>query len=119
VQVLRSASDWSHGILTETSIQGQAERYPARSESVTDDLEPIADAYCQMIIEANHTIYIENQFFVTSTIPGHPVANQIGAALAQRIISAARDGRQFKVSIRDLDASEGGAYVICPFRSSW
>jgi hypothetical protein len=55
------------------------------------------DAYIQLIREANHTIYIENQFFITSTIAGHPVHNQIGAALAERIISAARDGRKFKV----------------------
>lgn len=55
------------------------------------------DAYIQLIREANHTIYIENQFFITSTIAGHPVHNQIGAALAERIISAAKDGRKFKV----------------------
>ncbi|KAJ9099791.1 hypothetical protein QFC21_003789 [Naganishia friedmannii] len=78
VQVLRSASDWSHGILTEDSIQ---------------------QAYIQLIREANHSVYIENQFFITSTARERPVANQIGAALVERIISAARDGREFRVII--------------------
>ncbi|KAI5450885.1 hypothetical protein NCC49_002626 [Naganishia albida] len=64
VQVLRSASDWSHGILTEDSIQ---------------------QAYIQAIREASHTIYIENQFFITT--------------LVERIISAAKDGREFRVII--------------------
>ncbi|KNX49943.2 phospholipase D [Cryptococcus deuterogattii R265] len=41
VQVLRSAADWSHGILLENSIQ---------------------QAYIGLIREANHCIYIENQF---------------------------------------------------------
>lgn len=49
--------------------------------------------------EANHSIYIENQFFITSTARERPVANQIGAALVERIISAARDGREFRVII--------------------
>ncbi|KAJ9118196.1 hypothetical protein QFC22_004100 [Naganishia vaughanmartiniae] len=69
VQVLRSAADWSHGILTEDSIQ---------------------QAYIQLI---------QNQFFITSTARERPVANQIGAALVERIISAARDGREFRVII--------------------
>ncbi|KAL7424937.1 hypothetical protein Q5752_000624 [Cryptotrichosporon argae] len=41
VQVCRSAADWSHGILIEDSIQ---------------------QAYIQLINEANHCVYIENQF---------------------------------------------------------
>lgn len=40
VQVLRSSADWSHGILNEPSIQ---------------------NAYIQLIREASHYIYIENQ----------------------------------------------------------
>lgn len=78
VQVIRSAADWSHGILTEDSIQ---------------------KAYIQLIREASHTIYIENQFFITSTTEGRPVSNQIGAAIVERIISAAKDGREFRVII--------------------
>ncbi|KAL1408303.1 hypothetical protein Q8F55_005109 [Vanrija albida] len=63
VQVLRSAADWSHGVLTEDSIQ---------------------EAYINLIREANHCIYIENQFC---------------AALVERILSAAKDGRKFKIYV--------------------
>ncbi|WOO77674.1 Phospholipase D1 [Vanrija pseudolonga] len=81
VQVLRSAADWSHGILTEDSIQ---------------------EAYISLIREANHCIYIENQFlltFITTTRVGNPVKNLIGAALVERILSAAKDGRKFKIYV--------------------
>ena len=78
IQVCRSVGDWSIGFTTEHSIQ---------------------NAYIQNIREANHFIYIENQFFVS--IPGdQSVAhNLIGLALVERILSAARDGEKFKVMI--------------------
>lgn len=41
-QLVRSASDWSHGILKEESI---------------------ANAYKDIIAKAQHFVYIENQFF--------------------------------------------------------
>ncbi|KZT05728.1 phospholipase D/nuclease [Laetiporus sulphureus 93-53] len=78
VQAVRSVSDWSHGVLTEKSVQ---------------------NAYCQMILEANHFIYIENQFFISTTQQEGPVKNQIAAALVQRILRAARNGEKFKVVI--------------------
>ncbi|WVQ89447.1 hypothetical protein IAS59_003207 [Cryptococcus gattii] len=79
VQVLRSAADWSHGILLENSIQ---------------------QAYIGLIREANHCIYIENQFCdISSCKDNQPVQNLIALALAQRIISAAQEGRKFKVFI--------------------
>ncbi|KAK4685290.1 phospholipase D1/2, partial [Tremellales sp. Uapishka_1] len=78
VQVLRSSADWSHGILLEDSIQ---------------------QAYIGLIREANHFIYIENQFFITNTEMKGPVQNQIGAALAQRIIAAAKAEKKFKIIV--------------------
>ncbi|KAI9454483.1 phospholipase D/nuclease [Lactarius psammicola] len=69
VQVVRSVSDWSHGVLTEHSIQ---------------------NAYIQLIREANHFIFIGTR---------GPVKNQIAAALVERILSAARSGRKFKVVV--------------------
>jgi phospholipase D1/2 len=78
VQVVRSVCDWSHGVLTEHSIQ---------------------NAYIQLIREANHFIFIENQFFISSTKQSGPVKNQIAAALLERILSAARSGKKFKVKI--------------------
>ncbi|CAK9780379.1 unnamed protein product [Cutaneotrichosporon oleaginosum] len=71
VQVVRSVADWSHGTLIEDSIQ---------------------QAYISMIREANHCIYIENQFC-------NPVTNLIGAAIVERIVSAAKAGRPFKVFV--------------------
>jgi phospholipase D1/2 len=42
----------------------------------------------------------ENQFFVTNTTPGHgPVQNLIGKAIVERILSAARAGKKFKVVV--------------------
>lgn len=80
-----------------------------------------------MIREANHCIYIENQFCefdgallnspanmqcgyssllpsqltfsITTTAPGNPVKNLIGAAIVERIVSAAKAGRPFKVFV--------------------
>ncbi|KAG1869290.1 hypothetical protein C8R48DRAFT_701012 [Suillus tomentosus] len=78
VQAVRSVCDWSHGVLTEHSIQ---------------------NAYIQMINEANHFIYIENQFFISNTREEGPVKNQIAKALVERIIKAAKDDRKFKVIV--------------------
>ncbi|PCH39070.1 phospholipase D/nuclease [Wolfiporia cocos MD-104 SS10] len=78
VQAVRSVSDWSHGVLTEHSIQ---------------------NAYCQLILEASHHIYIENQFFISTTTQEGPVKNQIAAALVKRILMAASSGQKFKVVI--------------------
>ncbi|KAI0295612.1 phospholipase D/nuclease [Multifurca ochricompacta] len=62
VQVVRSVSDWSHGVLTEHSIQ---------------------NAYIQMIREANHFIYIGS---ISNTKEVGPVKNQIAAALVIVVI---------------------------------
>jgi len=78
VQVVRSVSDWSHGVLTEHSIQ---------------------NAYIQMIRDARHFIYIENQFFISNTQRSGPVKNMIAAALVERIVRAARSGQKFKVIV--------------------
>ncbi|PAV14831.1 phospholipase D nuclease [Pyrrhoderma noxium] len=78
VQCVRSVSDWSHGVLTEHSIQ---------------------NAYIQLIMEASHYIYIENQFFISNTVEKGPVKNLIAKALTDRILQAARDGQKFKVVV--------------------
>jgi phospholipase D1/2 len=78
VQVVRSVSDWSHGVLTEHSVQ---------------------NAYIKLIEEAERFIYIENQFFISSTIQDDPVKNQIARALVDRIVRAAREGCRFTVIV--------------------
>lgn len=81
VQVLRSSSDWSHGIHpTEASIQ---------------------TAYCQMITEAKSFVMISNQFFIAGTgvDAKSPVQNLVGQAIVQRVLRAAKEGKRFKVVI--------------------
>ncbi|KAF8057468.1 hypothetical protein FPV67DRAFT_564190 [Lyophyllum atratum] len=78
VQVVRSVSDWSHGVLVEHSIQ---------------------NAYVQLITEAKHFIYIENQFFISATKDGEVIKNLIAQALVQRIVRAAQEGAKFKVIV--------------------
>ena len=78
-QLLRSCTKWSNGTPTEHSIQ---------------------TAYISVIENAQHFIYIENQFFITATGNSQkPVGNQIGAALVARILRAARSGDKFKVIV--------------------
>jgi len=78
VQAVRSVCDWSHGVLTEASIQA---------------------AYIQLIKESEHFIYIENQFFISSTKKGDVVTNLIAKALTDRIIHAARFDEDFQVVV--------------------
>ncbi|KAJ7071352.1 hypothetical protein C8F01DRAFT_429874 [Mycena amicta] len=78
VQVVRSVSDWSHGVLTEHSIQ---------------------NAYVRLIQEAEHFIYIENQFFISATYGKDVVKNQIAAALVERIVRAAKVYQKFQVIV--------------------
>ncbi|KAK4553643.1 hypothetical protein LTR86_009141 [Recurvomyces mirabilis] len=78
-QLVRSSADWSSGILTEQSIQ---------------------NAYCQIIREAHHYVYIENQFFITATGEHQsPIHNQIGAAIVDACARAEKEGRKFRVII--------------------
>ncbi|KAF2817034.1 phospholipase-like protein PldA [Mytilinidion resinicola] len=79
-QVVRSSADWSSGILpAEHSIQ---------------------TAYCDTIRNAQHYVYIENQFFITATGEEQtPVHNQIGRAIVDACVSAGREGRKFRVII--------------------
>ncbi|GAA6010322.1 hypothetical protein JCM10207_005173 [Rhodosporidiobolus poonsookiae] len=101
VQVLRSSSDWSHGILTEHSIQ---------------------NAYIEMIREARHYVYIENQFFITATNSNEPVIkNTIGQAIVERVLSAAHNNEKFKLVVvipaipgfaGDLDGNSGVLAIL-------
>ncbi|KAF1936713.1 phospholipase-like protein PldA [Clathrospora elynae] len=80
-QLVRSSGDWSMGLEPhEQSIQ---------------------NAYCELIRNAQHYVYIENQFFITATTKNdqNPIHNQIGAAMVDAIVSAAKEGRNFKIII--------------------
>ncbi|OMJ87104.1 hypothetical protein SteCoe_11254 [Stentor coeruleus] len=76
-QVVRSAGGWSYGLDT------------------TD--HSIYTAYLSLIDDAEHFIYIENQFFISSTA-GKPV-NNIAQALVDKIIAMARKNLPFKVIV--------------------
>ncbi|KAH7092009.1 hypothetical protein FB567DRAFT_229060 [Paraphoma chrysanthemicola] len=78
-QITRSSAKWSHNINTEHSIQ---------------------NAYCEIIKNSQHFVYVENQFFITATGDQQkPIKNQIGAAMVERIIRAARNGEKYKMII--------------------
>ncbi|KAI8085326.1 hypothetical protein BDF21DRAFT_379811 [Thamnidium elegans] len=80
VQVLRSSAEWSTGVELEHSIQ---------------------NAYIDVINQAQHYVYIENQFFITATEKDENaiVKNLIGEAIVKRIIKAYQDQEKFKVFV--------------------
>lgn len=79
-QVIRSAGSWSLGLKeTEKSIQ---------------------NAYLKLIETSEHYIYIENQFFVTTSHwDSVVIENRIGDAIVDRIIRANSEGRTWKAFI--------------------
>ncbi|KAI1319920.1 Phospholipase D1 [Mortierella claussenii] len=80
VQILRSVSSWSIGV-----------KEPECS---------ILSAYVAAIERAEHFIYIENQFFITSTNVNKTIVhNGIGRALTDRIIKAHKANKKFRVIV--------------------
>ncbi|KAI1647922.1 phospholipase D/nuclease [Daldinia loculata] len=79
IQLCRSCCDWSAGHPTEHSI---------------------ANAYINAIENAEHFIYIENQFFITATSDEQrPVENKIGATIVSRIVRAHNNREDFRVIV--------------------
>lgn len=80
-QICRSAGPWSLG--TSKTIE-----------------QSIQNAYLKCIQMSDHFVYIENQFFVTSTeVEGTVIENNIGNALVSRIIRAHREDTQWRAII--------------------
>lgn len=111
VQILRSACSWSLGTpnTTEASIMG---------------------AYIKSIELSDHFVYIENQFFITSTEWGGTVIeNKIGDALVERIIRAYKKDEDWRAIIiiplmpgfqNTVDAQDGTSVRLimqCQYRS--
>ncbi|KAG6238984.1 hypothetical protein E4U25_001263 [Claviceps purpurea] len=110
VQMLRSASTWSLGIdETEHSIQ---------------------NAYIKMIEDSDHFVYIENQFFISSTEAYNTkIVNRIGDALVERIIRAHENGEDWRCAImiplmpgfqNTVDEQEGTSVrliLMCQYKS--
>lgn len=110
VQILRSASDWSLGLQeTEHSIM---------------------NAYCKMIEESEHFVYMENQFFITSTETMNvKIVNKVGDAIVERAIRAFQNNESWRCVIiiplmpgfqNTVDEPEGTSVRLimqCQFRS--
>jgi phospholipase D1/2 len=78
-QIVRSSADWSSGILKDNSIQ---------------------NAYSEVIRNAKHYVYIENQFFITATGDQQaPIHNTIGKAIVEAVVRAGKEGRKFRIII--------------------
>lgn len=80
IQILRSVGSWSTGQPREDSIH---------------------KAYLHAIENAEHLIYIENQFFISSQPNEYPckVENEIQLALSKRIVRAYKNAEDFHVII--------------------
>ena len=76
-QIVRSSDDWSSGILLDNSVQ---------------------NAYAEVIENAQHYVYIENQFFITATGEQQsPIHNTVGRAIVNACIRASKENRKFRV----------------------
>ncbi|KAI9492089.1 hypothetical protein BDB00DRAFT_731172, partial [Zychaea mexicana] len=111
IQLLRSVSQWSLGIRdhVEQSIQ---------------------NAYVEVIENSEHFVYIENQFFITSTQCGSTkIMNRIGDALVNRIIRAKEERLHwraiivlplipgFQSAINDSEGSTVRLIMHCQYKS--
>ena len=110
VQILRSASDWSLGLI--------------------DTEHSIMNAYCKMIEESEHFVYIENQFFITSCETMNvKIVNKIGDAIVERALRAYQNNEGWRCVIviplmpgfqNTVDEPEGTSVRLimqCQFRS--
>jgi phosphatidylserine/phosphatidylglycerophosphate/cardiolipin synthase-like enzyme len=105
MQALRSSSFWSLGL---------------------DEVErSIQNCYIEIITNAKHYIYIENQFFISSTSPDvdtdEVIKNRIAKAIFERVKKAVQENQNFKVIIfipllpafeANLDEKEGSIMQV-------
>lgn len=111
LQILRSTGPWSIG--TPTKIE-----------------HSILNAYVKCIETSEHFIYIENQFFITSSeSEGTIIENHIGDALVKRIIRAHKNNEKWRAVIilplvpgfqNDIDVQEATSLRLimhCQYRS--
>jgi len=110
VQILRSAGAWSLGV---------------------DETEhSIMNAYCKMIEESEHFVYMENQFFITSCETMNvKIVNKIGDAIVERAVRAHKNNENWRCVIliplmpgfqNTVDAPDGTSVRLimqCQFRS--
>nr|POF01099.1 phospholipase d1 [Quercus suber] len=111
IQILRSCSPWSIGT-------------PNKTE------HSIMNAYCHLIENSEHFVYIENQFYISScTVEGATIHNKIGDTLVERAIKA-HDNREqwqacliiplmpgFQNSVDSQDGTSVRLIMQCQYRS--
>ncbi|XP_028083799.1 phospholipase D zeta 2-like isoform X3 [Camellia sinensis] len=78
-QVIRSVSQWSAGT--------------SQSE------DSIHTAYCSLIANAEHFVYIENQFFISGLSGDEIIQNRVLEALYRRILRAHKEQKCFRVVV--------------------
>ncbi|KAH9616705.1 hypothetical protein KSS87_014109 [Heliosperma pusillum] len=78
-QIIRSVSQWSAG--------------------TSQDEDSIHKAYCSLIEQAEHFIYIENQFFISGHEGDTTIHNRVMEALCNRILQAHKAQKCFRVII--------------------
>ncbi|PIA89491.1 Phospholipase D1 [Cercospora beticola] len=111
VQILRSCGPWSIGT-------------PGKVE------HSIMNAYCSLIKNSDHFVYVENQFFITSCkVEATVIHNKIGDALVERAIRAHQNGEKWLACLviplmpgfqNSVDAQDGTSVRLimqCQFRS--
>lgn len=111
IQMLRSCTTWSIGTPNKTECS-------------------IMNAYCYLIKNSQHFVYIENQFFISSCIvEGTPIVNKIGDALVERIELAHERGDKWRACIviplmpgfqNSVEAQDGTSIRLimqCQYRS--
>ncbi|TFL02332.1 hypothetical protein BDV98DRAFT_565647 [Pterulicium gracile] len=99
-------SEFKPGELTEMGLTGTCELQICRSAGPWSLGTPmriehsIQNAYLKAIQLSDHFVYIENQFFITSTtVNDVKIENRIGDALVHRIIRAHREKTKWKACI--------------------
>ncbi|XP_069144852.1 phospholipase D zeta 1 isoform X2 [Solanum lycopersicum] len=78
-QVIRSVSQWSAG--------------------TTQTEDSIHKAYCSLIEEAEHFVFIENQFFISGLAGDEIIHNRVADAIYRRIRRAHKENKCFRVII--------------------
>ncbi|KAL1211749.1 Phospholipase D zeta 2 [Cardamine amara subsp. amara] len=78
-QIIRSVSQWSAG--------------------TSQPEDSIHRAYCSLIQNAEHFIYIENQFFISGLEKDDTIINRVLEALYRRILKAHEENKCFRVVI--------------------
>ncbi|VVA96594.1 unnamed protein product [Arabis nemorensis] len=78
-QIIRSVSQWSAG--------------------TSQPEDSIHQAYCSLIENAEHFIYIENQFFISGLEKDDTILNRILEALFRRILKAHEEKKCFRVVV--------------------